>query len=336
MTNLNSHHKNKSSLSAKGSGTKHGRIGSREAARPDGGQKTRSYHTPVLLKETLKALSVHSNLWYIDCTLGGGGHTKALLKAGAKVLAIDRDQDAIDHTTQNLEKHIKNNTLILVKDNFINIDKICQKHEIKPDGILFDLGVSSHQIDGNKRGFSFQVDESLDMRMDRQNQTVTARNLVNGLYVKELEKLISNYGEDNLAKDISREIVRKRKERPIETTGQLQKIIAAVYRRRYTRSSSEKNPATKTFQALRIVVNDEINNLKLGLESAFKILKADGRIVIITFHGLEESVVNNQLLTWEKNQLGKIINNNPIIASDKELGQNPRSRSAKLKVFLKS
>jgi 16S rRNA (cytosine1402-N4)-methyltransferase len=294
-------------------------------------QITSNYHTPVLLKEAIDGLQVKPAEWYVDCTLGGGGHTKEILLRGGKVLGIDQDKSALKAAGENLKNA---GEVIFVQTNFSHLEEVVKKHNINPLGVLFDLGVSSHQFSGQGRGFSFQIDEPLDMRMDVENQTVTARNLVNGLYEKELEKLIATYGEDPLAKRIASAIVRARGVKPIETTFELSEVVSEVYRRVY-RKPSRINAATRTFQALRIAVNDEINVLKDGLEGASKVLVSGGRCAVITFHGLEDKIVKTSMLRWEKKGLGETITKKPFIPSEEEVSKNPRSRSAKLRIFEK-
>lgn len=322
---------NKNNLSAEGSDNKHGRIGKSAAVRTVGGY----YHTPVLLKQVIEALDIKLNEWYVDCTLGGGGHTQKILESGGLVLGIDQDQDAINFTSAKLKNYITNKKLVIKQANFSNLKNIIENQKIIPSGILFDLGVSSYQLTGNNRGFSFQSNENLDMRMDRTNQTVTARNLINVLYEKELQKLIETYGEDPLAHDIARAIVIARKRKPIETTGELAVIVKKVYDRRYSKKS-RLNPATRTFQALRIAVNDELNVLKQTLSDSISLLKPKARLVIISFHGLEDKIIKNQFASWEEGKLGKNLNEDPILPTQTEINSNPKSRSAKLRIFEKN
>lgn len=293
-----------------------------------------NFHITVLKKEAVEGLCVTAGNWYIDATLGGGGHTVEILKLGGKVLGIDQDQDAINEA-QNKLKDFAPDNYVLVKSNFKNIGEIVSQKQIKVAGILFDLGVSNWQLSGNNRGFSFQKDEELDMRMDKESETVKAKDLVNGLYEKELEKLIELYGEDPLARKIAREIIRVRKDKAIETTGQLREIIEHIYKQRYS-SHSRINPATKTFQALRIAVNDEINNLKSALDQSIKLIEENGRIAIISFHYLEDKAIKDAFKNWESLGLGEILTQNLITPSDFEKELNPQSRSAKLRIFKKN
>ncbi|MGI5828503.1 MAG: 16S rRNA (cytosine(1402)-N(4))-methyltransferase RsmH [Patescibacteria group bacterium] len=294
-------------------------------------QTQNNFHTPVLLEEAVDALNVQIGQWYVDCTLGGGGHTKEIVRRGGKVLGIDQDKDSLAEARENLKEA---GEVRFQKANFSALEAIVREENITPAGVLFDLGVSSHQLSGQGRGFSLQVDEPLDMRMDPETQTVTARNLVNGLYEKELEKLITTYGEDPLAKRIAAAIIRTRSSKPIETTRELADLVAEVYKKTY-RKPSRIHPATRTFQALRIAVNDEINVLKEALVASLKVLKPRGRCVVISFHGLEDKVVKTSFRVWETKTLGKTLTPKPIIPNEEEIYKNPRSRSAKLRIFEK-
>lgn len=293
-----------------------------------------NFHITVLKTQAVDALEIKKDAWYIDCTLGGAGHTLEILKKGGKVLGIDQDQDALDEAKSKL-KDFPSDNYILVKDNFKNIKNIALTNQVKPVGVLFDLGVSNFQLSGNQRGFSFQKDEPLDMRMDPQNQTVTAKDLVNGMYENELEKLIKTYGEDKLARSIAKAIVYARRKKPIETTGELRQIIEHIYSRVYS-TKSKINPATKTFQALRILVNDEIDSLKNALDQTIQVLEKNGKIVVISFHSLEDHLVKNTFRSWQDQNLGEIETKKPINPTDFEIELNPQSRSAKLRIFKKN
>jgi 16S rRNA (cytosine1402-N4)-methyltransferase len=288
-----------------------------------------SYHTSVLLKETVDGLNVKKNAIYIDCTLGAGGHTTEIIKRGGVVLGIDVDTDALDYVKENFKSEISENKLKLAQGNFKDIEVIAKKYGYeKINGILFDLGVSSHQLDTAQRGFSFSKDAPLDMRMDK-SFGATARDLVNGLNKGELYELFTKLGEEVFAKSISNGIVRARELKPIETTGELAEIVA----RAYPRGVKKISPATKVFQALRIAVNDELNNLKEALPKSNSLLEKNGRLVVITFHSLEDRIVKDEFLRLEKENLGKIITHKPIIPTDEEAGENRRSRSSKLRIF---
>jgi 16S rRNA (cytosine1402-N4)-methyltransferase len=294
-----------------------------------------NFHKSVLLKIAIEALCVKKDQWYVDCTLGGGGHSLEILRFGGKVLGIDQDMQAILKATSRIQKEFDKDRYVLKKSNFSKLAQICSEYEIKPKGILFDLGVSSYQIDGNGRGFSFQVDEELDMRMDPDTHSAKAKDLVNGLYEKELGELIRKYGEDPLAHKIAHLIVEQRKFALIETTGQLAQIIEQIYRQKY-HSKSTTSPATKTFQALRIAVNDEVNALESGLAQVINILDKNGRVVVISFHGLEDKIVKQTFKKWQEESLGQILTKKPTYPSEAEISDNPRARSAKLRVFEKN
>lgn len=279
------------------------------------------FHTPVLLQESIDWLSVTRGKKYIDATIGGGGHTFEILKRGGVVLGIDCDQDAIDYVKSKFQI---GKELILVRGNFKDIDTIARSHGFgRVSGILFDLGVSSHQFEKASRGFSFQKEGPLDMRMDASTnsaQGVSARDLINALTERELYELFTKLGEERFARTVSRRIVRARRVRPIETTRQLAAIMEGVLGRR-----SRMHPATRVFQALRIAVNDELNNLKVALPKAFALLAPKGRLAVISFHSLEDRIV--------KQTMGRMLTKKPIVPSSEEVTRNPRSRSAKLRVF---
>lgn len=285
-----------------------------------------TYHKSVLLQEILDFLDVTPGQKYIDATLGGGGHTREILKRGGIVLGIDQDQDAIDFVNQEL---ISKN-LTLVKANFNNLQTIAKDNGFeKVAGILMDLGVSSHQLDSVERGFSFMHNASLDMRMDK-DLSIGAKELVNGLTRKELEELFKKYGEDPNAWRIAKAIDDKRKEKSIVTTGELASLIERTVGRR-----GKIHPATKVFQAIRMAVNDEIYSLEQVLPQAIELLQRNGRLVVISFHSLEDRIVKQQFLDFKEKGWGEIITDKPIVPSLEEESENPRSRSAKLRVFKK-
>ena len=279
------------------------------------------FHRSVLLKESIDYLNVRPNELYVDATLGGGGHTKEILNNGGRVIGIDVDLDAIDHIRDSL----RSDHLIVEQDNFRNIDKILSKHGVTEiSGIIFDLGVSSKQLDTAGRGFSFSKSGPLDMRMGG-DLKVTAADLVNGLTETELYELFFRSGEERYARRIARVIVRSRQNEKIEKTDQLAKIIEASI----GRSASKIHPATKVFMALRMAVNRELDNLKESLEKSTNFLKIEGRLVVISFHSLEDRIVKN--FVRNTSELVQ-INKKPIIPTEEEIKENPRSRSAKLRV----
>ncbi|KKQ54602.1 MAG: Ribosomal RNA small subunit methyltransferase H [Parcubacteria group bacterium GW2011_GWA2_38_13] len=308
------------------------------------------YHTPALLKETLQYLDPREGKSFIDCTLGGGGYTQALLeatKSNGRVLAIDLDEEAIEET----ELRIKNQelrNLVLVRDNFRNIKTIAHANGFeKVDGILYDLGVSSHQLDEKARGFGFDS-ASLDMRMDK-NQDLTAAEIINHRSKSELIHIFKTYGEERLSAPIADAITRQRKKKSIISSGELSKIVAEQYFR-FFKKPSFKNPATKIFQALRIAVNDELGNLEISLSDSIQLLRKDGRIAVISYHSLEDKIVKEFFKKESRNCLCapqipqcvcahkaslKIITKKPIIPGNEEIARNPRARSAKLRVAQK-
>jgi len=293
-----------------------------------------NFHTPVLLKEVIDLLQVKNGEKYIDTTLGGGGHTFEILERGGIVLGIDLDQDAIDFAQNKfqLRKH-----LTLVQGNFKDIDKIAHlKGFDKVSGIIFDLGLSSHQLEDQTRGFSFQKDSPLDMRMDK-NLEIKAENLVNILTKGELYELFSKLGEEYRARPIAEHIVRSRRVKPIRTTNDLSEIVQEVYKIRKNRTSAfEKQLVNKrVFQALRIAVNDELNNLRDALPKALSLLSKKGRLGVISFHSLEDRIVKKTFLEFEKSNMGSIITKKPIIPGFEEIKSNRRSKSAKLRFFEK-
>lgn len=288
------------------------------------------YHISVLLQETIDALQVKSGKKYIDATLGSGGHTEEIIKKGGVVLGIDQDQDAIAYTK---EKFASSNesTVQVVQGNFNNIEEIAKQHGFSTvSGILLDLGVSSHQFDDATRGFSFQGDNPLDMRMDK-HLSVTAKDLVNGLTKGELIELFEKYGEEYFAKRIAEKITMQRLESPIETTGELARLIASCY----PKGMHKIHPATKVFQALRIAVNDELGSLKQALPQSVALLEKGGRLVIISFHSLEDRIVKELFEKFEEQGQGKVITKKPIVPSEGEIAKNRKSRSSKLRIFEK-
>ncbi len=304
------------------------------------------YHTPVMLSEVLEYLEVQKDQWYIDCNLGGGGHTEGILKKGGKVLGIDLDPDAILEVVKNHDltrqySHDRelfvSEDLIIIQDNFKNISDIVavtQEAISKPiriRGILFDLGVSTHQLEEAERGFSFNLDAPLDMRMDK-SFTISAKDLVNGLHEKELAELFWKLGEENFSRPIAKKIIEYRKTKLIETTNELANIILSVRRRS---PSDRTHPATRVFQALRIAVNDELNSLREALPKAFEVLEKGGRLVVISFHSLEDRIVKNYFRDWEMEKKAKVLTDKPMEPTEDEVSQNPRARSGKLRAIEK-
>jgi len=283
-----------------------------------------NFHEPVLLAEVLEGLRVRKSEKYIDATLGGGGHARKILELGGIVLGIDVDKDAIEYIEKN-----KPENLTIVRENFRNIDKIALLNNFGPPtgevaGIIFDLGVSSHQLDSITRGFSFQNEGPLDMRMD-QELGVRALDLIKILTRKELYEIFIKFGEETHAWEISDAIVRARSLKSIETTKDLAKIV-------FAKGGQNK----KIFQALRIVINDELNSIMQALPKALELLNKNGRLCVISFHSLEDRIVKKKFLEFEENKLGRIITEKPIIPTDEEIEINKRARSAKLRIFEKN
>ncbi len=288
-----------------------------------------TYHKSVLLTEAIDALQIKRGEQYIDATLGGGGHTETILTLGGRVLGIDVDQEAISYVEEKLKN--KNEKLKIVRGNFRNIDQIAKGSEFgSVAGILFDLGVSSHQFDTSERGFSFRQDAPLDMRMDT-SLGVTAKDILLASPKTELMRIFTEYGEERFAGRIADGIVRRRKIKPIEKTKELEALIRSVV----PKGTDSINPATRVFQALRISVNMELDSLSDALPKAYSLLKTKGRIVVISFHSLEDRIVKHTFIDWEKKKKGNIITAKPIVPTESEIKENVRSRSAKMRVFEK-
>ena len=297
-----------------------------------------NYHTSVLLKEVIDYLQVGKGKKYIDATLGGGGHAKEIILNGGIVLGIDVDQDALDFVKKNQELSIKNKELILVKGNFVDLDEIAGlKNFSKVSGILFDLGVSSHQIDTAKRGFSFLKEGPLDMRMDK-DSSLTAETLINLLEKGELYELFNKLGQESRSWFISNSIVRARRIKAIQTTGELARVVQKAYgiKERQATEFTKNLANKKVFQALRIAVNSELLNLEKALPQALNLLDRKARILVISFHSLEDAIVKKTFKEFEKNNMGTIITKKPIEATKKEFEKNSRAKSAKLRVFEKN
>ncbi|MBI4777856.1 16S rRNA (cytosine(1402)-N(4))-methyltransferase RsmH [Candidatus Desantisbacteria bacterium] len=281
-------------------------------------------HVPVMLKEVIQYLSPAEGKFYVDATIGAGGHAEALLNHGARILGIEQDGEILKLTEQRLKKF--EDRVILVNDNFKNLLNILEQHKIgEVTGILYDLGLSTFQID-SMRGFSFQRDCPLDMRMDNRGVS-TAKNLVNEYSEAALSQIIRDYGEERWARGIARSIVRNR---PCDTTFQLVEAIRRGIPRgaRYPKI----HYATRTFQAIRIAVNDELEILDTSLDTAISRLSEGGRIVVISFHSLEDRIVKWSFLEKAKEERLKILTRKPIIPQESELISNPASRSAKMRV----
>ena len=313
-------------------------------------------HIPVLTKEVLEYLNPKENENFVDCTVGQAGHAKLILeKTGplGKVLGIDADPEQIENCKE-LLKDFKDR-LILANDSYANLPEILKKENFgKIDGILLDLGVSSWQLEESKKGFSFLKDEPLDMRYDsetlnpktqipklkspcpeagRQTPNLTAEKIINEWPEKEMEKILRECGEEKFSKKIAKNIAEERKTKKIKSTLQLVKIIERSVPKSY--QYAKIHCATRTFQALRIAVNDELNNLTKVLPEAISVLSSGGRIAIISFHSLEDRIVKNFFKNKENQQVLKILTKKPIIGSSEEIDANPRARSAKLRAAIK-
>lgn len=306
-------------------------------------------HVTVLLKEAVAGLDVQSTGTYVDATLGGGGHTQAILQqlAGGHLYSFDQDQTAIEYNKEHLKTEINQHKLTLVEDNFRNLKTELNQYNVnRIDGILYDLGVSSLQFDDAKRGFSYQHDAPLDMRMN-QEQALSAMEVVNDWPYERLVKILYRYGEEKFAKSIARKIEQRRAVTPIRTTFELVDVIKEAIPAAARRHGG--HPAKKSFQAIRIAVNDELGALEESLEQALTLLNVGGRISVITFQSLEDRLVKTMFR--EKTSLSadvpqglpvipagmepsfKLINKKPIIASNQELVANHRAHSAKLRII---
>ncbi len=299
-------------------------------------------HIPVLLNETITGLDIKENGIYVDCTAGGGGHSGEILKhlTTGKLISIDQDPDAISTLT---EKFKKNENSIIVMGNFGNMKDLLELRGVgRIDGALFDIGVSSHQLDTASRGFSVHEEAPLDMRMSQSG--ITAEELVNTLPFEDLRKIIFEYGEEKYANSIARAIVAQREQKPITTTLELAEIVKANVPQKVRRDG---HPARKTFQAIRIAVNDELTVLEKGLDDAFSMLSKGGRLAVITFHSLEDRIVKQKMAGWcqgctcpkdfpvcvcGNKPKARLVNRKPVCANETELTQNPRARSAKLRI----
>lgn len=301
-------------------------------------------HIPVLLNETIEGLNIKSDGIYVDCTTGFAGHSSEIAKRldGGRLIGFDRDPDAIKAAEEKLKNY--NHTLINKQFSCFT-EALSEIGVTKVDGVLMDLGVSSYQLDTAERGFSYHEDAPLDMRMSKSG--LSAYDVVNEYPAAQLEKILFEYGEEKFARGIVSGIIKQRETSPIETTLQLAEIIK---RNVPLKVRKEKNPCKKTFQAIRIEVNGELDELRTGLDSAFEALNEGGRLAVITFHSIEDRIVKNKFKEYctgctcpssfpvcvcGKTPRGALVNKKPIIAGDEELSLNVRSRSAKLRVIEK-
>lgn len=305
-------------------------------------------HYTVLLKETVDGLKIKPDGIYVDCTLGGAGHSEYILQQLSEdghLYAFDQDQLAIDHAKKRLAPFVEKGMVTFIKRNFRFLKEELNQREVDGvDGVLYDLGVSSPQLDEAERGFSYHQDAPLDMRMD-QSAELTAFQVVNGYTYNELVKIFFRYGEEKFSKQIAREIERSREKQPIETTGQLVEIIKTAIPAAARRKGG--HPAKRIFQAIRIAVNDELGVVEESLEQAIELINLDGRISVITFHSLEDRIVKTifkeyssvkelppglPVVPEEYQPELVLVNRKPILPSETELTENNRSRSAKLRI----
>ena len=302
-------------------------------------------HVSVLLNESISSLNLKENSIIVDATLGYGGHSSSILDRIKKgyLFAFDQDSEAIRHSTDRLSKVGTNFTII--KSNFVNMKEELNKRGIeKVDGVLFDLGVSSPQLDDAERGFSFHEDAPLDMRMDRE-QKLTAYDVVNNYSKEELSRIFFKYGEDKFSNNIAKKIVEYRTTKPIETTLELVEIIKTAVPMKFR---IDKHPARQIFQAIRIEVNHELDVIEPAIDQALDMLNVGGRVAVITFHSLEDRIVKNifrEKCSIDEKLKGlpnipeeylpdfKLVENKAIVPSEEELERNPRARSSKLRVI---
>ena len=304
-------------------------------------------HKSVLLNETIENLNIKPDGIYVDGTLGGGGHSYEIAKRlseNGRLIGIDQDEDAIRAAGERLAEF--KDKVTIVRDNYCNMDKVLKSLGVRgADGILLDIGVSSYQLDTVERGFSYKYDTALDMRMDLR-QPLSAKEIVNDYSQADLARIIRDYGEDKFANNIAKHIVAARQKKPIETTYELNDIIKAAIPAKMRAEGG--HPSKRTFQAIRIECNRELDVLKNSLEEMIRFLNPGGRICIITFHSLEDRIVKSMfkkqenpctcppgfpVCTCGKVSLGKVITRKPILPSEEELEVNSRSKSAKLRIF---
>ncbi len=306
-------------------------------------------HKSVLLWETIEGLKIKPDGVYVDGTLGGGGHSAeivARLHGGGRLIGIDQDEAAIEAAGRKLSGF--GEKVLVVRDNYRNTKTVLARLGISGiDGMMLDLGVSSYQLDTKERGFSYRYDTPLDMRMDMR-QNFSSRDIINGYSEMELYRVIRDYGEDKFAKNIAKHIVKAREKKPIETTGELNEIIRAAIPAKMRVEGG--HPSKRTFQAIRIECNRELEVLKESIEELIELLKPGGRLCIITFHSLEDRIVKTAFKTAQnpcicppgfpvcvcgRKSKGKVVTGKPILPGEEELKENTRSKSAKLRIFEK-
>ena len=305
------------------------------------------YHESVLLEECISFLRVKPDGIYVDGTLGGGGHSEEIAKrltGTGRLIGIDRDADAVQAAGERLAPYGEH--VVIVQDNFRNVRQILREQNIeKADGILLDLGVSSYQLDNPERGFMYREDAPLDMRMDRRDAR-TAADLINTAGEEEIVRMLREFGEERFAKNIAAGIAREREKAPIRTTGELVRIITAAIPAKYRDAGG--HPAKRTFQAIRIALNEELSSLSDGIGDMVDALRDGGRLAVITFHSLEDRIVKERFRSLArpctcppdfpvcvcgKKSRGTVLTGKPVIPSEEEMQRNPRAKSAKLRVF---
>jgi 16S rRNA (cytosine1402-N4)-methyltransferase len=297
-----------------------------------------SFHIPVMLKQVLENLIIKKAGIYVDCTVGGGGHSQKIIELiypEGWLIGFDQDIEALEFTRERLNTY--QDRIVLVKANFSDLEIVLKSlgfNEVS--GIFFDLGISSHQVDTPSRGFSFTKDSLLDMRMDLSKE-LDAHYIINHYSEKQLTEIFSKYGEERFSRSLARKIIEERKKNPIKTTNQLSEVITNVYAR-YKKGKWRIHPATKVFQALRIEVNKELSVLQEALLQAIRLLEVKGRIGVLSYHSLEDRIVKNTFREWGKKEIVeqygyglKNLFKKPIYPLEEELSQNPRARSAKLR-----
>ena len=313
------------------------------------GENIEFKHIPIMLNQVIEGLDIKPNGIYVDGTLGGGGHSYEIAKRlvnDGKLIGIDQDEAAIKAAGARLSEF--SDRVTIVRSNYAQMVSVLQSLGIEQvDGILLDLGVSSHQLDNAERGFSYMEDAPLDMRMDRR-QEKTARDIVNYYSQAELTRIIREYGEDKFAAKIAAKIIASRENKPIETTGELAEIIKSAIPMKYRLTGG--HPAKRTFQAIRIELNRELGVLEESIEGMLDILSDGGRMAVITFHSLEDRIVKTAFRKAEspctcpsdfpicvcgKKSKGFVVSRKPVVPSDEEMERNPRAKSSKLRVFVR-
>ena len=294
-------------------------------------------HIPVFLKEVLEIFNPLQSQNFVDCNFGQGGHSFAILEKTApngKLLGFDLSKAQIEENKK-VKEYIQNKRLIIVNENFINLEKIVKEKDFKNiDGVLFDLGFSSWHLDSSGKGFSFLKDEPLDMRYDPERQQLTAAEIVNSWTPNDIFEILKNYGEERYARFIANKIKEERKKKKIYRTKDLVEVIGMAVSRMYKKQKIHY--ATRTFQALRIAVNDELNNLEIAIPQALKIIKKNGILIIISFHSLEDRIVKNYFRNESKKGNIQLLFKKPLVPTTDEIKANPRARSAKLRAVIKT